>query len=674
MQRRSAAALFFAVVVGLIAAAAATSSATDALDARIEEMVAKRVDMILALRGIPADSPAAESHRRLRIRYISRARAHAGPSISRALIMTRAGRRCNTMPPARLSQAAAAPGPPVRYLNPGAVVDEAGNIVGTSIPPPDMNDPEIIKRLQSNYGLKDEQVAAGAIDCSSGVTCSIWGANEFVITSADAAAANTLGVVNTGDTAWLLTSTALVMIMTPGLGLFYAGMAGAENAVNTIMMSFVSMGIVTVQWVVIGYSFAFGPGTRGFGSFRWVALTIVGRLPSSIYAPTSPHYAFVAFQCMFAQITPALMSGAVVGRMKFSAYVIFILAWTTICYDALAHWVWGWVEDGLGTSRGFLAQLGALDFAGGTVIHISSGWSSLVAALIVGKRRHGPTHVTAHNAPMCLIGATLLWFGWFGFNGGSAWNAADIASLACLNTHIAAASALCAWLLIEVIVDKHPSAVGASAGCVVGLVCITPGAGFVTPMASIAIGVIGAIISFGAVMLKKHVMKIDDTLDVWACHGVGGVTGAFLTGLFSNEWSNPWNAKDHDGNLYYVAKGAFYGRGVLLGYQVAGIVVGIGYAMACTAVILFALKYTIGLRVSEAAEKEGLDVSVHGNAGYDHMQQNFGAVFGMGGSKQGGDQNMWTAGDAKPMSGSNGMVSHVVPVQMGGPAPAQLHP
>lgn len=429
------------------------------------------------------------------------------------------------------------------------------------------------------------------------------------------------GVINKGDNAWMMTSSALVMLMTPALGLFYGGLANAENVSNTIMMCFVSVAVVTLQWVLFGYSFAFGYGSEAFGSFGWVALTGgVSMAPSTIYATTIPQYTFVAFQCMFAQITPAIISGAIIGRMKFISYIIFIAVWTTTNYDLIAHLVWA-----LTPPAGWLGveELGALDFAGGTVIHITSGWSSLAAACVLGKRRNF-CKVDPHNVPMCILGAALLWFGWFGFNAGSAGAASGTAALAFLNTHIAASAAFLMWIFLEWVFDKHATAVGGAIGGVVGLVGITPACGFVWPMSAIAIGAVTAAMCFGGLYVKK-LLKFDDTLDVWACHGVGGTVGAFLTGLFADGYLT---AGTTEGELFEKFNGAFYGRPILLGYQVVGIVIAIAISVTQTTLILLILKYTIGLRVSEESEDEGLDRSVHGAESYKNQGLN-GSIHGM---------------------------------------------
>lgn len=408
--------------------------------------------------------------------------------------------------------------------------------------------------------------------------------------------------LNSGNIAWMLAATALVMIMTPGLGLFYAGLSGERSAANTILMSFVSMAIVSVQWFLFGYSFAFAPNLPGWGSFAWACLLPIGMKPSGLYGYGIPHLLFVAFQCQFAQITPALISGAVIGRMKFYVYVIFIFIWTSLIYDALAHWVWSWYFNDAWELKpeGFLGSLGAIDYAGGTVIHISSGFSALAAALVLGKTKAGKTQ--PHNVPMVVIGTSFLWFGWFGFNAGSAVEASGKAATAFINTHLAASSAALTWMVVEKIAGKQPSAIGACSGAVAGLVAITPACGFVLPWHAIIFGIIVSPISYGFIVLKEKI-GYDDTLDVFAIHGMGGVTGALLTGLFATTQVN-------------FIDGAFYGNGPLFGYQLAEVVVAAVYSFFGTGAILLILKATLGIRISEENEKAGIDASEHGGAAY----------------------------------------------------------
>jgi Amt family ammonium transporter len=413
-------------------------------------------------------------------------------------------------------------------------------------------------------------------------------------------------IIDSGNTAWMLAGTALVMIMTPGLGFFYAGMVGEDTAVNTLMMSMVSMAIVTVQWLVVGYSFAFGPGNVGFGSFAWAFFVGVGTAPSGAYGVRIPHLVFAIFQCMFAQITPALISGSVVGRMKFSSYCVFVLLWTTLVYDPLAHWVWAFSIDAeyAVVADGWLGRLGAIDFAGGTVIHIASGFSALAAVFVLGNRYNAGEKLRPHNVPLVVLGTAMLWFGWFGFNAASAVAANGQASNAFVTTHIATAMGFLTWMALEQIVDGSMSAPGACAGAVAGLVCITPGCGFVTPWAALFFGLFASIFCFGTAKLK-HKVGLDDTLDAFCVHGVGGVVGAFLTGLFATTYNT--------GGIFY---GAFYGNPMLLGYQMAAICTAAAFSFTGTYIILYFLHKTMGIRVSPDVERSGLDSSLHGGESY----------------------------------------------------------
>ncbi|MEQ1643834.1 MAG: ammonium transporter, partial [Pyrinomonadaceae bacterium] len=318
--------------------------------------------------------------------------------------------------------------------------------------------------------------------------------------------------MNTGDTAWLLIASALVLLMTPGLAFFYGGLVRDTDVINTIKMSFVSLALIAVEWAVIGYSLSFSTGTSLIGGLAWVGLQNVGPDPIADYAATIPHLLFMAYQMMFAIITPALISGAIVGRMRFKAYLLFIFLWGLLVYNPLAHWVWA--------VDGWLRALGALDFAGGTVVHISAGFSALAAAIILGPRENGKHSGRPHNVPFVILGASLLWFGWFGFNAGSALGANSLASLAFVTTMLSAAAAVITWIVIEMIHKDRPTSVGAAIAAVVGLVAITPAAGFVTPMSAIAIGFIASGVCYGSLQLFAKT-KIDDTLDVFACHGVG---------------------------------------------------------------------------------------------------------------------------------------------------------
>jgi Amt family ammonium transporter len=404
--------------------------------------------------------------------------------------------------------------------------------------------------------------------------------------------------IDTGDTTWILISTALVMLMTPGLALFYGGMVRQKNVLGTIMQSFVALGVVTVQWVLFGYSLAFGPDIKGIiGGLQWAGLHGVGLTPNPDYAATVPHQAFMMFQMMFAIITPALISGAFAERFKFSSYLVFVFLWSTFVYAPLAHWVWG--------VGGWLRSLGALDFAGGLVVHISSGVSALAAALIIGKRKgHGHEHMPPHNLTMTLLGAAILWFGWFGFNGGSAVASGALATSAFMTTHIAAAAATLSWLFVEWKHRGKPTLLGAASGAVAGLVAITPASGFVGPLAALAIGIgAGAICYFGVNI--KNFFGYDDSLDAVGVHGVGGTFGALATGLFASKAINAAGAD-----------GAFFGNPSLLLVQLLSVVVAIVYAFSVSWIILKLLDRTMGLRVPIEEEVEGLDLSQHGESGY----------------------------------------------------------
>ena len=405
--------------------------------------------------------------------------------------------------------------------------------------------------------------------------------------------------INSGDTAWLLVSTALVLLMTPGLAFFYGGLVRGKNALSTIMHSFFIMALISVQWVLWGYSLAFGPDRGGIiGGLEWLGLNGVGQEPNADYAATVPHLAFVAFQMAFAIITPALITGAFAERKSFKAFVIFSLLWATLVYDPVAHWVWG--------MGGWLRMLGVLDFAGGTVVHITSGVSALVAALVLGKRVGlGRDSMEPHDMRFVVLGAGLLWVGWFGFNAGSAINAGGLAALAFVNTNTAAAMAALTWITVSWWSHRRPSVLGAAAGAVAGLVAITPAAGFVTPGAAILIGFGAGGICCFAVQFCKTKLNVDDALDVWAVHGVGGTWGALATGIFAVA---AVNAAGADGLLA--------GNPGQLLKQVLGVAVVSAYAAAATWGILKVVDLLVGLRVQEQDEVLGLDTSQHGEAAY----------------------------------------------------------
>jgi len=404
--------------------------------------------------------------------------------------------------------------------------------------------------------------------------------------------------VNTGDTAWLLMSAALVMLMTPGLALFYGGMVRRKNVLSTIMMSFAFLGLVGLLWVLYGYSLSFGTDHAGIiGGLNFLGLNNVGQEPSPIYASTTPHLAFMIFQAMFAIITVALFTGAVVERIKFGSLLVFSALWLTIVYVPTAHWVWG--------SGGWLAGLGALDFAGGTVVHINAGVSALALVMMLGRRRGFPGNtMEPNNIPMVVLGAGLLWFGWFGFNAGSALTSGGLASSAFVATNIAAAAAAFTWMIISWL-HRRPTVLGTVTGAVVGLVAITPAAGFVTPLAAIPIGAIAAVISYYGMTLLKIKRGVDDSLDVFACHGLGGIWGALATGIFATVSVNSAGAD-----------GLIMGNAMQLLKQLIGVVSVGGFAFIATLGIGKLVDKTMGLRVGQAEETVGLDISQHGERAY----------------------------------------------------------
>src|SRR3989338_2568207 len=405
--------------------------------------------------------------------------------------------------------------------------------------------------------------------------------------------------INTGDTAWMLVAAALVMLMTPAVGFFYGGMVSSKNVVSVLKQSLVILSLVSIQWVVIGYSLAFGPDIKGIiGGLDYLGLRGVGFAPNPDYAGTIPQLVFMIYQGMFAIITPALIIGAFVERIKFKTLVVFTLLWATLVYDPVAHWVW--------SPGGWLHTLGALDFAGGTVVHMSAGFSALAAALLVGKRieRTHPGSV-ANNIPFVILGAVLLWFGWFGFNAGSALSAGALAAGAFVVTNIAAAASALTWVALSWAENKKPSAMAAAIGAVCGLVAITPASGYVGPVAAIAIGILGGAVTYLAVHFRGKTIKIDDTLDVWAGHGIGGLMGALLTGVFAEK---AINAAGNNGAL-------FGNPDQLLVQLIAVAAVGI-YSFVATYIILKVLSVMLPLRVSPSEEETGLDIAEHGEAGY----------------------------------------------------------
>jgi Amt family ammonium transporter len=404
--------------------------------------------------------------------------------------------------------------------------------------------------------------------------------------------------IDTGDTAWVLVSTALVMLMTPGLALFYGGMVRGKNVLGTIMQSFIAIAIVSLQWILIGYSLAFGPDVHGIiGNLDWIGLRGVGVNPNPDYARTIPHIAFMMYQAMFAVITPALITGAFAERMKFSSYFLFTLLWSTLVYDPVAHWVWG--------AGGWLKEMGTLDFAGGIVVHLISGISALAAALMIGKRKgYLQEAIYPHNLPMTVLGAGLLWFGWFGFNAGSALSAGALSTMAFVATHTSAVAATTIWVIIEWLHRGKPTMFGAATGSVAGLATITPASGFVGPMSALIIGLAAGSVCYVALNMKTK-FGYDDSLDAFGVHGIGGIAGTFATGLFAQTIINP------SGN-----NGLFFGNHQLLMSQMIAISVTAIYSFIVTAIILKVLDKITGLRVSAESEESGLDVSQHGESGY----------------------------------------------------------
>jgi Amt family ammonium transporter len=399
--------------------------------------------------------------------------------------------------------------------------------------------------------------------------------------------------VDGGDTVWVMVSAALVMLMTPGLGLFYAGLSRRKNVLSTLMQCFIAIAMISVIWALWGYSLAFGPSRAGLiGGLEWFALSHVGGEPNPDYAPTIPHSTFMLFQLMFAIITPALIIGAFAERVRFGTFLLFLIAWSTVVYSPIAHWVWG--------VGGWLRGIGALDFAGGTVVHISSGVSALVAAIVVGRRiGYGSGAMEPSNPLYVVLGAALLWFGWFGFNGGSALASGSLASNAFMVTHLAASTGAMSWMLVAWLHRGKPSSIAAASGAVAGLVAITPASGFVGPQAALLIGAIAGALCYGAVNLRAKI-GVDDSLDVWGVHGVGGTWGAIATGIFADAAVNPAGAN-----------GILLGNPGLLVAQVAAVAATWIYAAGVTLVILKIIDLTIGLRVKPIEEMIGLDITQH---------------------------------------------------------------
>jgi len=405
---------------------------------------------------------------------------------------------------------------------------------------------------------------------------------------------------DSGDTAWILISTALVMLMTPGLAMFYGGMVRRKNVLGTIMHSFIAIALVSVQWVIIGYSLAFGPDVRGvIGGLDWMGLAGVGTGPNADYAATVPHLAFMAYQMMFAVITPALISGAFAERMKFSSFLVFSLAWTTIVYDPVCHWVWG--------VGGWMKGLGVLDFAGGIVVHATSGFSALAAALYIGKRKGFlQESMPPHDLPLTVLGAGILWFGWFGFNAGSALSSGGLAAIAFVTTHTAAVAATLTWTLVEWYHRGKPTMFGAATGAIAGLATITPAAGYVSPMAALVIGAAAGLLCYTALNAKVK-FRYDDSLDAFGVHGVGGMLGTVMAGVFASTAINAGGTN-----------GLFFGNPRQLAIQAGAVLLIAVYSFAVSMALFKVIDMTMGLRVAKDEEIEGLDITQHGEQGYTH--------------------------------------------------------
>ena len=410
--------------------------------------------------------------------------------------------------------------------------------------------------------------------------------------------------IDTGDTAFVMICAALVLLMTPALGLFYGGMVRSKNVLSTIMQSFICLGIVSIQWALYVYSLAFGPHINHLiGSLDWVGLKGVGVDPNADYAATIPHLAFMIFQGMFAFITPAIISGSVAERVKFPAYTVFILLWATLVYDPVAHWVWG--------VGGWLREYGVLDFAGGTVVHIISGVSGLVFALMIGKRKgYGHEAMLPHNLPMIVIGTSLLWFGWFGFNAGSSLGANGTALIAFTTTHMAAAAGIVSWVIVEWMHHGKPTLFGAASGCLAGLVAITPGAGFVSVMSAIAIGLLGGIICYLAVAVMKNKFGYDDSLDAFGVHGMGGTWGAIATGIFASKDINSAGAN-----------GLLFGNPEQVALQLVGVISSWAFAAIMTFLIVKFVGLFMQITASRDQESEGMDITEHGERAYVYQDQ-----------------------------------------------------
>ncbi|WP_420265055.1 ammonium transporter [Candidatus Magnetominusculus dajiuhuensis] len=410
--------------------------------------------------------------------------------------------------------------------------------------------------------------------------------------------ADTPSAVDKGDTAWMLVSAAMVMLMTPALAMFYGGMVRRKNVLSMIMQSFVAIALVSLQWILFGYSLAFGPDFHGIiGGLDWAGLSSVTLEPNADYAPTVPHLAFMIYQAMFAAITPALISGAFAERMKFSAFMVFTFVWAAVVYTPVAHWVWG--------KGGWMSQMGVMDFAGGIVVHVTSGFSALAAALYLGKRKGFPHDLMSpHNLPLTVIGTGILWFGWFGFNGGSALSSGQLSTLAFVTSHTAAVSAVCVWIALEWMFHGKPTMFGAATASIAGLATVTPAAGFVTPMGAFAIGSIAAVVCYFALNLKPR-LGYDDSLDAFGVHGVGGAIGTVCVGLFACKAMNAQGSN-----------GLFYGNAKQLFVQLGAVLIVAVFSFVMTIAIFKIIGLFTTIRVSSEDEVEGLDNTQHGESGY----------------------------------------------------------
>jgi len=405
--------------------------------------------------------------------------------------------------------------------------------------------------------------------------------------------------IDAADTAWVLVSAALVFFMMPGLAFFYGGLVRRKNVLSILMQCFIIICLVSVQWMLFGYSLAFGPDVKGLiGNLAWAGLRGVEMEPFAAYSATIPHEVFMIYQAMFAVITPALILGAFAERMKFSAFCLFVLLWSTLIYDPVAHWVWG--------VGGFLRNAGTLDFAGGIVVHISAGIAALAAALYLGKRQGYPKHISPpHNLPFAVLGAGMLWFGWFGFNAGSALSAGRLAGSAFVATHAAGAAAGLAWAILDWLINERPTMLGVITGAVAGLAAVTPASGFVTAWGAMAIGGVASCICYVAVAFVKERFAYDDSLDVFGVHGIGGIWGSIATGLWATTAINPAGAN-----------GLFYGNPAQALIQLKATVLVALFSLVGTFGLLWAVDQTVGLRVSEQEEQIGLDLSQHREVGY----------------------------------------------------------